>query len=258
LQRLKDTNCLFTAPGVESWNSYSNKAGVGSRVGEAKLAQVVAHFRELRQYVPGLQANFLFGTDADHGEEPVELTKQFMRAAPFAWPTVNIPTPFGNTPLYDRALANGQMLTCMPFSFYYTPYLVTTMPHYHPVEYYDKLIDLYSTMTSTAMVVRRFVTKATLRFGILHGLRAFAMRQDLAMLRVLRRRLATDREFLAFHEGRNRSLPEFYHHSYEKKLGRYAHLMSRAERIPDLEQPAAARSSTAAVARTARAPGRGP
>jgi radical SAM family protein len=248
LRRLKETNCIYIAPGVESWNNYSNKAGVGARVGKAKLTQVVEHFRELRRYVPGLQANFLFGTDADHGEEPAELTKEFMWAVPFVWPTVNIPTPFGNTPLYDRALANGQILESIPFSFYYTPYLVTTMPHYHPVEYYDKLIDIYSTMTSTAMLARRFVT-STLGFGMLHLLRTLAMGQDLAVLRLLRKMLATDSDFRAFHEGCPRSLPEFYHRCYEQKLGRYADLMPRAERIPELEKPALAPRLTAPVAK---------
>ena len=249
LQRLKDTNCLFIAPGVESWNNYSNKAGVGASVGKAKLTQVVEHFRELRQYVPGLQANFLFGTDADHGEEPAELTKEFMRAVPFVWPTVNIPTPFGNTPLYDRALANRQILESMPFSFYYTPFLVTTMPHYPPVEYYDKLIDLYSTMTSNAMLVRRFTKESTMGFSLLNALRTFAMRQELVGLRLLRKMLAKDPEFRAFHEGRSRSLPEFYHQHYEQKLGRYANLISRAERIPEFEKPASAPSSTVSLAR---------
>ena len=245
LPRLRDTKCLFIAPGVESWNNYSNKAGVGATVGKAKLTQVVEHFREIRQYVPGLQANFLFGTDADQGEEPVELTKEFMRAVPFVWPTINIPTPFGNTPLYDRALANGQILQSMPFSFYYTPYLVTTMPHYPPLEYYDKLIDLYSTMTSNVMLKGRFGKESTLGFSVLNALRTFAMRQDLAALRLLRRMLATDPEFLAFHAGRTRSLPEFYHRRYEQKLGRYANLISRAERTPELEKPASSLASTA-------------
>src|SRR2546429_3620443 len=179
LRRLRDTKCLFIAPGVESWNNYSNKAVVGATMGKAELTQVVEHFREIRQYVPGLQANFLFGTDADHGEEPAELTKEFMRAVPFVWPTVNIPTPFGNTPLYDRALANRQILESMPFSFYYTPFLVTTMPHYSPVEYYDKLIDLYSTMTSNAMLVRRFSQDANHRFRLLYPRPTFAMRPAL-------------------------------------------------------------------------------
>jgi radical SAM superfamily enzyme YgiQ (UPF0313 family) len=244
MQRLQDTSCLFVAPGIESWSDYSNKAGVGARVGREKLTQVVEHFRELRQYVPGLQANFLFGTDADTGKEPAELTKEFIRATPFVWPTVNVPTPFGNTPLYDRARAKGQILASMPFSFYYTPYLVTTMPHYPPVEYYDQLIDIYSTMTSNAMLVRRFGSESPLRFSMLNVLRTFAMRKDLAALRTLRKMLATDPEFRMFHEGRNSSLPEYYHRRYEQKLGRYSELMSRAERTPELEKVAAAPDST--------------
>jgi hypothetical protein len=74
LQRLRDTRCVFVAPGVESWGDYSNKAGVGAKQGRAKLEQVVEHFQLLKEYVPGLQANFLFGLDGDQGTEPVELS----------------------------------------------------------------------------------------------------------------------------------------------------------------------------------------
>lgn len=31
LNRLRDTNCVYVAPGVESWAAYSNKAGVGKK-----------------------------------------------------------------------------------------------------------------------------------------------------------------------------------------------------------------------------------
>jgi radical SAM superfamily enzyme YgiQ (UPF0313 family) len=239
LQRLKETNCLFIAPGIESWSNYSNKAGAGARVGREKLTLVIEHFQELREYVPGLQANFLFGTEADEGDEPAELTKAFIRRAPFVWPTVNVPTPFGNTPLYDRARANHQILESMPFSFYYTPFLVTTMPRYRPVEYYDRLIEIYSMMTSSAMLVRRFGPESNLSFSLLNVLRTFAMRQDLAALKLIRTKLATDRAFRAFHEGHSTVLPEFYHQRYEKRLGRYAVLISRAERKPEMEEAAA-------------------
>lgn len=244
LRRLKETNCLYVAPGIESWMNYSNKAGVGSSCGWDKLAQVVSHFEQLREYVPGLQANFMFGCDGDRGDEPVELTKAFIRALPSVWPTVNIPTPFGDTPLYDRCLANGRILRSMPFSFYYTPYLVTTLVNYHPIDYYDKLIDIYATLTSTMLLARRIVQKARLGFRMLHALRTFQMRQDLSVLRLLRKKLATDARLRAFHEGRAVSLPEFYHQRFEERLGRYASLISRAERTPDLQEqtPARARS----------------
>ena len=237
LQRLKETNCIYIAPGIEAWTSYSKKAGVGVRTGEEKLKHVVEHFRLLREYVPGLQANFMFGSEVDHGDEPVELTKEFIRSIPYVWPTVNIPTPFGNTPLYDRALAKDSILKAMPLSFYYTPYLVTTMPNYHPVEYYSKLIDIYSAITSTLMLARRFVTKSSIGFSLLHALRTFSIRQDLTTFRLLHKMLKTDRTFRAFHEGRSASLPEFYHRCYEEKLGRYASLVSRAERTPEMEKP---------------------
>ena len=54
LERLRDTNCVFAAPGVESWGDYSNKAGVGAKQGRDKLEQVVSHFDLLGHYVPGL------------------------------------------------------------------------------------------------------------------------------------------------------------------------------------------------------------
>jgi radical SAM superfamily enzyme YgiQ (UPF0313 family) len=248
LQRLKDTKCVYIAPGVESWTNYSNKAGVGAVVGRKKLTQVVEHFRTLREYVAGLQANFMFGCEMDHGEEPVELTKNFIRALPYVWPTLNIPTPFGNTPLYDRALAQDKILKSMPFSFYYTPYLVTTMPNYPPTEYYQKLIDIYSVMTSAMMLARRCTTKSTFDLSLLHALRTFSMRQDLAAFRLLHRRLKSDSDFRAFHEGRSNALPEFYHHRFEEKLGRYASLVSRAERTPEMEKPVSAPAPSAAVA----------
>lgn len=68
LQRLKDTNCVFVAPGVESWTDYSNKAGVGRQAGTEKVTRVVDHFRQLSENVEYLQANFIFGLDTDAGE----------------------------------------------------------------------------------------------------------------------------------------------------------------------------------------------
>ncbi len=237
LQRLQDTNCLYVAPGVESWAGYSNKAGVGQETGEQKLKQLVDHFELLHQYVSGLQANFIFGCDVDQGDTPVELTKEFIRRLPFVWPTVNIPVPFGGTPLYDSCLAEERILRSMPFSFYYTPYLVTTLQHYDPVAYYSKLIEIYSVMTSAKLLTRRLASTTSWGLRILHALRTFSMRQDLAAFRQLQKMLQTDSQFRAFHEGRSDVVPAFYHHQYDRKLGRYAELIPQQERKPELSQP---------------------
>ena len=67
LNRLRKTNCVFVAPGVESWYDYGNKAAAGEKHGRDKLEYVVGKFQQIRRHVSGLQANFLFGTDHDQG-----------------------------------------------------------------------------------------------------------------------------------------------------------------------------------------------
>jgi len=236
LQRLKDTRCVFVAPGVESWNSYSNKAGVGSKQGRDKLEQVVAHFDLLKDYVPGLQANFLLGLDCDMGSDPVELTKEFIRRSPQVWPTINIPTPLGGTPLFDEVHGEGRILCAMPFSLYFTPYyMATKLKHYDPIEFYDHLIDIYSTIGSARMLAKRVLFGGHPFFRFLNSVRTLDDRRDIREFRTVRDMLASDKQFLAFHEGREAALPEFYHQRAKSRMGAYAELISSEERTPWLE-----------------------
>jgi hypothetical protein len=224
----------MVAPGVESWTDYSNKAGVGRTGGTAKVERVAAHFAQLAENVPYLQANFMFGLDTDQGDDPVELTKRFMDLAPFAFPTINIPVPFGGTPLHAELTAAGRILTTMPFTFYYAPYLVTTIKHYDPITYYEKLIELYSHAASPAMLRRRLRSTSHRVVGYVHRARTAGFRSDVASFRRIREMLRSDPEFLAFHEGRTTVLPEFYRHLGDRMLGRYAELLTPADRTPDL------------------------
>lgn len=235
--RLKETNCAMVAPGVESWTNYSNKAGVGRTAGAAKVDQVAEHFAALAELVPYLQANFIFGLDTDQGDEPVELTKRFMDRTPFVWPTINIPVPFGGTPLHDRLAAGGRILTTMPFSHYYAPYLVTTLKHYSPVIYYEKLIELYAHAAAPEMLRRRLRTSTHRAIGYVHRARTASFRSDITSFHRILRMLQSDPKFLAFHEGRNTTLPDFYRHTADRMLGRYAELLSTSDRVPDLSQP---------------------
>jgi radical SAM superfamily enzyme YgiQ (UPF0313 family) len=234
VKRLGDTNCAFVAPGVESWADYSNKAGAGRLMGREKVERVIDHFTALHQHVPYLQANFLFGLDDDAGDEPVALTSEFMERTPFVWPVINIPHPFGGTPLFERHLRADRILTTMPFSFYYSPYVVTTFAHYAPIAYYERLIALYERFTSTSMLRRRLATSRSPFVRLIHLVRTGVKRRRLAALRRLRATLAANAHFHAFHEGRSSVLPELYHREYERLLGPFAPLMSRSDRIPAL------------------------
>lgn len=232
LHRLRATRCVYVAPGVESWSGYSDKAAVGARSGNDKLVQVTAHFREIARHVHGIQANFIFGTDVDRGDEPVELTKEFVRSLPFVFPTINIPTPFGGTPLHAKQLAAGRILGTMPFALYYNPYLVSTLAHYDPVDYYAHLIDIHETITSVLALGRRSIAPGSPAMRLVHVLRGLALRRDLQEMRRIHDLLVGDRAFRAFHEGRSANLPEYYRVRLRQRLGHFATELSERELQP--------------------------
>jgi hypothetical protein len=239
MARLSETNCGYIAPGIESWVDYSNKSGAVGRRGHEKLEKIAAQLEQLSHYVPGIQANFLFGCDSDEGEEPVELTKEFIRRLPQVWPTINIPSPFGGTPLYDELHRDGRILKAMPFALYYNPYLAITLKHYDTTTYYDHLIDMHEVLTSNAMLLRRLTTKAHPIVRFVHALRTLATRVELGDFRRIRAMLGADAQFRAFHEGRSEDLPSFYARLLDKRLGRYAQLLPPAALRPILEPPTA-------------------
>jgi radical SAM superfamily enzyme YgiQ (UPF0313 family) len=235
LERLKNMGNFYIIPGVESWAAYSSKVGVGSVMNPLqKLDKVVEHFNIIRPYVTGIQANFLFGLDVDTGDEPIELTKEFASRVPFAIPNFNILVPFGKTPLYKKYLSEGRLLTSMPFTFYYMPYLVYMLKNYNPVTFYEKLIDMFSYISSRSMLLKR-LQNAPAPFPAGYSLvKTLGNKQMIGRFRNILNLLNTIKQFRAFHEHETDVLPEFYHYQYEHLLGPYATLMSHEERKPIL------------------------
>ncbi len=237
LSRLTETNCVYVAPGIESWSDYANKSATAGKEGREKLEHVIAHLRLLARVVPGVQTNIMVGTDTDRGEEPIALTKAFIRRLPEVWPTINIPTPFGGTPLYERYLAEGRVLRSLPFAFYYNPYLAIRLKHYTPLAYYDHLIDIHQTLASNSMLLRRLRTRQRPSIRFIHSLRTYGGRRELDDLRRIRAMLANDRQMRAFHDGDTETLPAFYQQELRRRLGRYADLLSVADQTPVFATP---------------------
>ena len=236
LQRLKETNCTYVAPGVESWSSYSNKAGAGTSTGHAKMERVAEEFRAIHEYVDGLQANFIFGLDADEGDEPVELTKEFITRTPFVWPAINIPTPFGGTPFFDDCLRDGRLLRSMPFALYYVPHLVTTLKHYDPIGYYERLIDINAHLSSMKLLRKRLASTRSRSIQMFFIARTSGTRQRVNDFRAIVDALKSDAGVLAFHQGEDVPLPSFYRQELRRMLGRYASLLSDDDLMPVLDQ----------------------
>ena len=228
---MRDTGCFYIAPGIESWTDYSNKAGVKSLTSDDKLEQVVEHIHQIGEYIPGIQCNFMFGLDADKGDEPITLTKEFIRRCPQAWPIFNIPVPFGGTQLHDQYLAEGRILSQMPLGFYYAPYLVTTIQHYTPVEYYAKLAELHFASASNRLLLERLAMPLPWAIKAAFVLRCRAAASKARDFQHILR-LLEDVKVRKFHEGESDALPEVYHQEYDQRLGDYASLLTRADRVP--------------------------
>lgn len=236
LRRLRETNCIAVAPGIESWSDYSNKAGVGKAPSREKMERVVEHLEMVNEFVPFIQTNFIFGLDNDFGDEPFELTKEFLLRVPFATPTLNIPMAFGGTPLFDTLLKEGRLLPKLPFNFYVIPYLSVILKNYDPIEYFTKMIDMYAVLYSRQMIQARWAAGSPWQAKTLHYIRTVTF---YTLARTMQRtvdRLKHDRQFYAFHTGKSDVLPEFYVGEYQAQLGRYAELMPVSESQPILDQ----------------------
>ena len=234
LPRLRDTRCAYIAAGIESWQEYSGKAGAGRSNGPEKLHSVSQRFEKLRDHVYGFQGNFVLGTDADQGPEPAQLTKQFIREHPYVWPGINIPTPFGGTPLFDQLRSEGRLLETMPFLFYYNPYLVFRPKHYGVLEYYEMLDDVFREMNTAGAWARRLTNGTHWIVKAIHSVQAAGAWSERSEFRRIARLLRRDPDLLAFHEGERRELPAFYRRRFDQRLGRYADLLDEADRTPDL------------------------
>ncbi len=235
LKRLKNMGNFYVIPGIESWTAYSGKVGAQPMIEPRdKLEKVIEHFNIIRPYVTGIQANFLFGLDIDTGDEPIELTKEFTSRVPYAMTNINIPIPFGKTPLYEKYLSEDRLLTSMPFTFYYLPYLVYTLKNYDPVIFYEKLNDLFLHISSRTMLLKRPLKAPALFPAAYNFFKSLGNRQMVGRFREILNLLTTNKQFRAFHEHQTDILPEFYHHEYERFLGSYATLMSYEDRKPIL------------------------
>ena len=122
----------------------------------------------------------------------------------------------------------------MPFSFYYFPYLVTTLKNYDPVTYYQGLLDMLLHYSNRRFLWRRLGTTSSQSLRLLYAVRTLRAKEGIGQFRRILDRLTTDRQFREFHEGGSTELPEFYHRDFERLLGPYASLISREERVPNL------------------------
>jgi len=80
----------------------------------------LAQFDDIAAYIPEVQANFMFGKEADTGEEPIGLTREFIRRRPRICPVISYPMAYGGTLLRQTLRREGRLLA-LPSIYYFTP-----------------------------------------------------------------------------------------------------------------------------------------
>jgi hypothetical protein len=187
-----------------------NKSRTGSKTGMQKVEAVSAQINQVLQYIPYVQANFVFGLDSDAGAEPFELTKAFIDRVPGAFPASAMLTAYGDCAPLSKQYHQEGRVTFLPFQFLNSGYMSNVRPkNYAWPEFYDRMISLLDYSFSARTVYRRHkaVSGGVPRFtNMVRGLSAEG-RGRARYLSRLRRRLDADLHFRQFLDGEETEPP---------------------------------------------------
>ncbi len=229
IDRLKETNCTYLAPGIESWYLYGDKAKTSASVGTTKFERVCEKFDELSEKIPSLQANFLICDDGDRGDEPFALTKRFISRYPGVFPVLNIPMAFGETPLRDALEAEGRLLPLPPI-YYSSPAMTHHLMHYSMKEALAHNIDLIDHILSKRLFLQRMKRKCSLAVKIFWSLFLFKLASHRSQLKEQLRLLSEAGDFKDFHEGKSRDVPRYYQDRVNRNLKQFAEVLTDEDR----------------------------
>ena len=235
LSRLRNSGCIYVAPAVESWFDFGRKSGDGQSDGPKKFARIVDHFESISAVFPGVQANFLFGVDADQGVEPAELTRAFIRRFPNIFPGLAYPIAFGGVPLRQTLRCEGRLLPLPPF-YYFDPVPTLLPKNYSIIELLEQIMSIFYEAANPEILLRRAWARGSHVFRLMHVVRTLKLASYARELRRFRNAVLQDVDVRAFCEGRSAVIPAHYDCLLDCRLGRYADVLPRTARhelVPD-------------------------
>ena len=222
LARLRNNGFKALLPGIESWFDMGSKSRSGGMSGSAKVARLAEHLNLVSAYIPYIQANFIFGLDTDYGEQPFELTREFLHRAPFVFPGFTFLTAYGEASAYNLELQQNNRILPFPFHFLNAQLAMNIMPlHYDWISLYDHVIDLAVHLFSWRGIARRFRANGDVRSKWLNVLRAISYEGfgRIRYFKFIRSELQRNPAFEAYFNGESTVLPEFYKRMIRKDLG---------------------------------------
>ena len=222
LKRMKHNGFKAILPGIESWYDMGNKANARNIRGLDKVKQVSAHVNMVMSYIPYVQTNFVLGLDSDEGQEPFELTKQFVDMTPGAFPGYSLLTAFGQAAPLNLEFQRSGRVAGFPFHFLNNNHAMNVRPkNYAWRAFYDNVIDLTKYTFSWRAVARRFGANRETIPRWMNVVRAVSSEGSgrIQYHSAIRRHLDSDTSFERYFEGESDALPQFYIDRVKRDLG---------------------------------------
>jgi hypothetical protein len=111
--------------------------------GAAKVRQIADHVNMILRHISFVQTNFILGLDCDEGDEPFELTKQFLDLAPGAYPAFSLFTSYGRASSLNLELQRAGRINAMAFHFLDSNHGMNIRPlNYAWPDFYDRVADV--------------------------------------------------------------------------------------------------------------------
>jgi hypothetical protein len=213
--------------GIESWYEMGNKSKSGAAIGIEKVKSVSSRVNMIADKIPYVQTNLILGLDTDFGEEPFDLTAEFVNLCPRAVPYVTLITAFGRSaPLNQRYHKDGRIL---PFPFHLLNNSTVSnvkLRNYSLTDFFDYTISMRRRIFSASAIARRFQTHASARTPWLQWsnlVRAISSERHTKTNRyvTLKHLLDKDIGVRRFWEGETNEIPTFYLSQIRRDLGEW-------------------------------------
>ena len=222
--RLANAGFEAMLPGIESWYDMGAKSKTGAKQAREKMLQISDHINLIMRHIPYVQANFVLGLDNEEGEEPFELTKEFLDRTPGAFPAYSLFSAFGQAaPLNLELQKDGRVLR-FPFHFLNNNEAMNIKPaNYSWPEFYSRLVDLTKHSFSLKAIARRAAATKAWTPRWMNIVRAISS-EGFGRIKyhtMMREKLDTDRPLRNFFERETESIPDFYTNRVKEQLGAF-------------------------------------
>jgi hypothetical protein len=222
IKRMKRNGFKVMLPGIESWFDLGNKSNTGRNTGTDKVKLVSEQINMILRYMPYVQTNFVLGLDCDEGEEPFELTKQFVDLTPGAFPGYSLLSAFGKAAPINLEYQESNRVIPFPFHFISNNHAMNVKPiNYSWTEFYSHIIDLGEHTFSWSAILKRLVATKAFIPRWMNVVRAISEEGfgRVAYNKKILKLLNTDNKFRDYFEQETTELPQFYLNLMKEELG---------------------------------------